>query len=281
VKSAQLAAAVDRVFPKTSPDPETIVHRLVAKHLLEQQGYKAFLSAASGPAKWDTFRDLCRTRSFKKFLESTKGFVVEGSAGSEAVALATDQLLHLSKQIKGASSSSRNASASSTSNTSAERAQLQELVTALWSIDSSDPAVRVKRCMADLLLDEPGLTLPQGAIGNVGIALGGAKKLGISGGIENVLTRDPSGCFVFKAVKKARFICLDATALCLYAQQQGIGYSSSVDEEGSSDDEGGSNGDGGNSNSEESMLEVRAPQHYTACRVLLNKHTPADDNCSS
>jgi hypothetical protein len=200
---AQLQAAVETVFPNASKDPENIVRRCVAQYLLEQQDYRAHLSAAAVPAKWQTYRDLCQTSSWKKLLQSTKGLVVEGTNGNDTVALATKQLLQLSQQAalsssKTASSSSRGAASS------AGIQQLQQLVAAMWPTSSSDPAVRVKRCVADLLLEAPDLTRPSGTLGQVGQLLGSAASLGLSS-FGDMLSADPSGCFVRKAVDNSYF----------------------------------------------------------------------------
>lgn len=274
VQSAELTrlqAAVQKVFPITEEDPKATVRRQLANYLLEQQGHKTRLAHAAAVTLWHSKSHSCRPRSFKKFINNTIGFVVEGTNGMDTVELdarllldssaAAVQMAQEARDATSTSSSKSSAGGSSVSAVSADREQLRQLVADLWpkARCRSDPAVRVKRFMADLLLAEPDLTLPQGAIGKVGQELGKAKKLGFTGGFEKLLSKDPSGCFCLDYEGTPPSICLDAAALRQYArQQQGMAGSSDGDGGSSSDGDGGSssNVDGSSSGDEEGMLQV-------------------------
>jgi hypothetical protein len=210
-------------------------------------------AAVAVAAKWDVGA-LCAPCKLKKLLQGTPGFIFVCDNGLQTVKLDITELRLMDEDAQAASCGRL---------TRAERAQLRQLVAALWPQDSLDGADHVKRIMAELLLEAPTLRRHQGAIGRVGQLVKGISN------IQAVLLGDPSGCFRFMDAKswhmQGSLIYLDATALIQYAQQQGLFDTSSEDDSSGGDDGGGDN--------EERSSEVCAPQQHrvrvTSISVLV------------
>jgi hypothetical protein len=180
------------------------------------------------------------------------------------------QLLFSSVAAGSGERPAKPAEAAANAHTPTDIAQLRQLVGSLWPQASSDPAVRAKRLMADMLLAQPNLALPTGAVGRLGQLLGSAKSLGISG-FNELLARDPSGCFVFENAEVPPMIRLDPAALRQYAHKQGASDSDSCSSS--------SSGDAGNGAIMQSALEVRknsipelaVPTYQSVCWQLQHK----------
>jgi hypothetical protein len=104
--------------------------------------------------------------------------------------------------------------------TADRKKQLQQLAAAVWPLHRLDPAVQVKRHMADMLIAAPKFRLHRRAIAQVGDKLGSSKKLGITS-FEKLLAGDPSRCFILEPSGYATSIRLDAAALQRYADEVG------------------------------------------------------------